>query len=111
MNYGTVVQQIAFKILNLTMLGATPTSTTNMTPKQFSEEGPQEYIPEMWTIKKDYICAAIDSIKAGIEYAEIVLTDHERLNGRATRKNRVWAEQMERDIKNMTQALEQLQLK
>ena len=82
-----------------------------MTTEEFKLNGPQEYIPEMWTIKKDYIYAAIDSIKAGIEYAEIVLNDHERLMGRATRKNRVWAEQIERDIINMTRALEQLQLK
>jgi hypothetical protein len=64
------------------------------------------YEPEIWTVRKDYIYAAIAAIKNGIEYAQMCLAEHDSALGRTTLKNRNWAETMERDIRQMQQALD-----
>jgi len=69
----------------------------------------QSYEPEMWTVRKDYIYAAIAAIKNGIEYAQMCLAEHDSALGRTTIKNRNWAETMEKDIRQMKQALDSFQ--
>jgi len=67
------------------------------------------YEPEMLTVRKDYIYAAIHAIKNGIEYAQMCLNEHDTALGRTTLKNRNWAETMERDIRQMKQSLDYFQ--
>jgi hypothetical protein len=66
------------------------------------------YEPEIWPVPKDIIYAAIPALEAGLEYARDCLTDHDALCGRECRKNRVAAEAMENDIRNMERTLAML---
>ena len=68
----------------------------------------KDYIPELWTVKKDYIYAAIEAVRNGLEYTITELVTHDLDLGRTTKKNRMWAETMEKDIKQMEQTLEDL---
>ena len=65
----------------------------------------QAYLPEMWTGPKDYIYAAIKAVDDGLSYANECLAQHDASLGRTTRKNKIWAETMESDIRHMTQTL------
>jgi len=58
----------------------------------------QEYQPEMWTVRKDNIYAVIYALEAGLANTQDALTRHESELGRTTRKNEMWAKQLERDI-------------
>lgn len=69
----------------------------------------QEYIPEKVTILKDHIYFAIPALEIGIENTEELLSDHEQRFGRTTRKNRMTAERLEREITQMKLALKNLQ--
>jgi hypothetical protein len=62
------------------------------------------YIPEVWSVKKDAIYAAIHAIESGLEYARQCLCDHHAALGRTTHKNRTWAETIEGDIQQMENA-------
>ena len=73
-----------------------------------SEAVIQQYIPEEITILKDYVYFAIDALKVGIENTEELLSDHEERYGRTTRKNRLTAERLEKEISDMKSALENL---
>jgi len=66
------------------------------------------YIPEVWRVKKDVIYAAIPAVESGLEYARECLAAHDSALGRTTRKNRTWAETMERDIRHMVRTLAML---
>lgn len=70
----------------------------------------QEYQPEMWTVKKDDIYAAITAVESGIEYAQMCLSEHDKSLGRTTLKNKTWAEQMESDLRQMANAHKSLRL-
>jgi len=70
--------------------------------------GAQTYQPEMWTVEKDVIYAAIPAVEAGLEYTQELLAHHEVSLGRTTRKNKLTAEAMERDIEQMRRALDSL---
>ena len=62
------------------------------------------YVPEVWSVKKDAIYAAIHAIESGLEYARQSLTDHDAALARTTHKNRTWAETIEGDIRQMENA-------
>ena len=49
---------------------------------------PTTYQPEIWTVKKDDIYAAITAIESGICYAQECLATHDLSLGRTTRKNK-----------------------
>lgn len=66
------------------------------------------YIPEVWSVQKDVIYAAIPAVESGLEYARECLTAHDSALGRTTHKNRTWAETMEKDIRHMERTLEML---
>jgi len=68
----------------------------------------QTYQPEMWSVQKDVIYAAIVDIADGIEFADELLCTHDRDLGRSTKKNREWAETLEQSIAHMKRTLEQL---
>ena len=70
-----------------------------------SEAVIQQYIPEEITILKDYVYFAVDALKIGIENTEELLSDHEERYGRTTRKNRLTAERLEKEISDMKSAL------
>lgn len=72
--------------------------------------GFQEYQPELWTVRKDDIYAAIHAVQNGLEYARECLTTHEANLGRTTLKNKLWAERMEQDIRHMERLLANLRL-
>jgi hypothetical protein len=63
------------------------------------------YQPETITLPKDTIIAAIAALESGLDYARSALIEHDSANGRTTRKNQKWAEQMEADIREMECAL------
>jgi hypothetical protein len=67
-----------------------------------------EYQPELWTVQKDDIYAAIHALDAGLEHTKSALIEHEVNYGRMTLKNRLWAEQIEKDIEVIELALERL---
>jgi hypothetical protein len=60
-----------------------------------------EYQPEMLLVKKDDILAAIRAMEAGLGFSYEVLNRHDTDLGRTTRKNRLWAETIEQDIRLM----------
>ena len=62
------------------------------------------YTPELWSVKKDVIYAAIQSVQFGLEYARECLSAH----GRTTYKNKRWAEAMEKDIRQMEKTIKML---
>lgn len=66
------------------------------------------YRPEMWTVAKDDIYHALDALKAGLDHARENLTRHDSELGRTTRKNEMWAKQIERDIKGMELVIDRL---
>ncbi len=73
------------------------------------EPPPPHYEPEMWTVPKDAIYAAMPALMSGLDYARSALIEHDGANGRTTRKNQKWAEQMESDIRQIEAALKTLQ--
>lgn len=64
---------------------------------------------KFWAVKKDYIYAAIEAVRNGLGSTITVLVTHDLDLGRTTKKNRMWAETMEKDILQMKQTLEDLQ--
>jgi len=75
-----------------------------------SGSGLQEYQPELWTIRKDDIYAAIYAVENGLEYARECLMTHESNLGRTTLKNKLRAERMEDDMRHMERLLANLRL-
>lgn len=71
---------------------------------------PNEYRPELLTVKKDYIYAALYAVQNGLDYARECLITHDSNLGRTTLKNRTWAERMEEDIRHMESTLTNLRL-
>ena len=64
--------------------------------------------PEMWIVPKGTISEVYQSLELGILYALEVLANHDAALGRTTRKNKLAAEAVERDIEQMRKALEAL---
>lgn len=69
---------------------------------------PENYIPEVWRVRKDTIYAATSAVESGLEYARECLATHDAALGRTTRKNKAWAETMEKDIRHLTAPLDAL---
>lgn len=69
---------------------------------------PQQYQPEMWTVRKDDIYAAIAALEAGLENSRENLTKHDADVGRTTRRNAAWAKLLERDIESISRVLARL---
>ena len=68
-----------------------------------------EYQPEMMAFERDFVlCDLKFAIEAGMEYAQECLTRHDQELGRTTKKNKTWAETMEKDIAQMKQSLEKI---
>lgn len=57
-----------------------------------------QYQPKYRTIEENLLKNTVDGLTSGLEYAEMALLDHDTKLGRTTRKNKMWAEQMEKDI-------------
>lgn len=70
--------------------------------------GTQVYMPEIWQVPKDAIYFAIPAVEAGLEYTRELLANHDVSLGRTTRKNKLTAEAMERDIEQMLKAIKYL---
>lgn len=81
-------------------------------PNVISENtfGPQEYLPEIWEIKKDLVYKLIPALQAGLENTQSALVEHETALGRTTTKNRMWAETLEREIQDMRDCIKQLKV-
>ena len=65
----------------------------------------QEYEPETISIPKLEVENIIDALKAGLEHTESVLIEHDNNLGRTTRKNELWAKQLEKDIEFIKSSL------
>ena len=72
--------------------------------------GPQEYIPEIWSIKKDLVYKAISCLQGGLENTQSALVEHDVALGRTTTKNRMWAETLEQEIRDMKDCIKQLKV-
>lgn len=59
----------------------------------------------IWQVPKDVIYLATPAVEAGLEYTSELLAMHEVSLGRTTRKNKLTAEAMERDIEQMKRAI------
>jgi hypothetical protein len=59
----------------------------------------------MWSVLKDSILAAQDAILIGLENTQELLLEHDINFGRTTSKNRINAERLEGEIKQMQNAL------
>ena len=68
----------------------------------------KSYAQEMLTGRNESINAAIVSVQNGLEYARECLNYHDGTVGRTTPKNRIWAETIESDIRQMEAALKML---
>ena len=68
-----------------------------------------DYIPEVWSVKKDVIYAAITAVENGLAYARECLIHHEAALGRTTFSNKRLADMMEQDIKQLEDTLKILQ--
>jgi hypothetical protein len=64
--------------------------------------------PEIWTVEKNVIYAAISAVESGLEYARLSLAEHDTALGRTTKKNKTWAETIEQDIRHMDNTLKML---
>lgn len=64
--------------------------------------------PLSFIVPASVIFAAAKAVDDGIQYAEMMLTEHEVNLGRTTLKNKTWAERMEQDIREMKSSLAQL---
>jgi hypothetical protein len=87
-------------------------STESETPAAVAGAAPcsaiDGYIPEVWSVQKDVIYAATHAVESGLEYVRECLDAHDAALGRTTRKNKVWAETMENDIRHMERTLAML---
>lgn len=63
-----------------------------------------EFSPEFWEMDKSAIYNARTAIEVGIENTEELLLDHEVNYGRTTRGNRMTAERLEAEIRQMKSA-------
>ena len=66
----------------------------------------QTYQPEIWSVEKDTIYALVLATENAIEYAQECLAKHDQELGRTTKKNKTWAETIERDIERAKIALD-----
>ena len=66
----------------------------------------QEYIPEMIVVEANWLFEDIKRVvEAGLEHAQECLAVHDQQLGRTIRKNKEWAESLEKDIRDMELAL------
>lgn len=70
----------------------------------------QEHLPEMWTIKKDLVDKLIPCLEAGLENTQEALIQHDVSLGRDMAKNRIWAETLEQEIRDMKDCIKQLKI-
>ena len=66
----------------------------------------QTFQAEKWVVEKDTIYALVLAAENAIEYARECLTKHDQELGRTTKKNKNWAETIEKDIRQAELALE-----
>ena len=61
------------------------------------------------SVEQTLLFKAQCDLRRGLEYAQQVLSEHDLALGRTTLKNRVWAQQIEKDIANMTETIANLE--
>lgn len=71
---------------------------------------PKHINPKFGKSKKDLVYKLIPALEAGIEHTTENLCNHDASLGRTTRKNKEWAETIEKDIRDMEDCLAQLKL-
>lgn len=67
-----------------------------------------EYYPEIWSVKKDTIYAAIHSLQNGLAYTREMLQGRDRSFGRSIISDQIIAQRMETDIMHMERTLAML---
>ena len=70
----------------------------------------EKYQPEIWEIKKDLVDKIIPCLEAGLENTQSALVEHDAALGRTTTKNRMWAETLEQEIRDMEDCIKQLRM-
>ena len=73
-------------------------------------DGPQKYLPEIWSIEKDLIYKIIPCLEAGLENTQSALDEHDITYGRTITKNKIWAETLEQEIRDMEDCIKQLKV-
>lgn len=71
---------------------------------------PEVYQPEIWQIKKDLVYKLIPCLQTGLENTQSTLAEHDSSLGRTTTKNRMWAETLEQEIRDIEDCIKQLRL-
>jgi hypothetical protein len=71
----------------------------------------REYQPETIAIPTLEVQNIIDALECGLEHTQTVLAEHDVSLGRTTRKNKNWAEQLEKDIEFLKERVKFLKLK
>lgn len=66
------------------------------------------YQPEAITVRKDLIHDAEHALRLGLAYARQCLSDHKAAHGRATHKDALLTESMEREVRQIEAAHEAL---
>lgn len=70
-----------------------------------------EYQPETIAIPILELQNIVDALEAGLEHTQTVLAEHDASLGRTTRKNKSWAETLEKDIEFLKARIKLLKLK
>lgn len=73
-----------------------------------NQQNIRTYTPEVWSVRKDTIYAAITALDLGLKYVRGSLEDHDHNFGRITVGHKRWAETMEAHIRQMEDALNAL---
>lgn len=69
------------------------------------------YQPETIAIPTQELRKIVDALEAGLEHTQTVLSEHDASLGRTTRKNKNWAESLEKDIEFSKNLIKMLKLK
>ena len=63
---------------------------------------------ELWYIDRTLVENTISCLQSGLENTQSTLVEHDRVLGRTTTKNRMWAETLEQEIKDTKECIRQL---
>lgn len=66
------------------------------------------YTPEVWSVYKDDIYAALHSMEVCMEHIKSIKADYIKANGSSTLRDKRWIESLDRDIENLGRAIEGL---
>lgn len=80
-----------------------------MDPKYNLEEiGFQTYQETYYKIGKSDLCSILNSLQFGLELTQEALIEHDNYLGRTIMKNKMWAEELEEEIKKFKNRIKEV---